>query len=447
MNALRITLSTIFTALTVLCFSCKLPLYHTDTLSPEVRKGIKQEIHEQVHDLYPFNDVKSGDRLQLFDRALESVTIDTSITDYVFKDELRRAVSLLRDGHTRLEWSRYGYLPGMRLRYIEHDGEGAIYVERCVGRDSIELQQGDKILSINGKPAEILFEDMKGYVYASCPASRVQQAANFIFAAATAGKPGEEIEMPISVEVERDGESRSLDVVLKAGETTYRYTKPFSTRIGATDGEVGYILVPTFSYVSDIDVLDRYINELMDTQALIFDIRGNSGGNSAVVDYLVGRLSRFPLNTFTLKNREESTVRELTPFSRGSGYAGKVVLLTDYLTFSAGNYFAHRLRDAQRKDRIEGLFLVGEKTGGGAGSITSVALTPELDFSVTETYMTGPADSLTENGVEVDVDVAGELSPQLLQQGYWSVPSENSVDIKHDLTLRRALAELGYALP
>lgn len=436
-------------AVLVLVIGCTSPLYTTTDLTQDVRQGIKDTIREKVNEMYPFSTIKPYDEqnrttVEQFNQALDAVPVDTSLPDYEYKDRLRRAVSLLSDGHTRLEWGRYGYLPGMRLRYIEDGTDSGVYVERCVDRDSLRLQQGDRILSINGQSVDILLEDMKGYVYASTTESRQQQAANFVFAAAIVGTPGEEIRMPIPVRVERGGVLMDLDVVLKDGETKYVYSEPFYTTIPETDNRIGYIYIPTCRYVSDIDVLDRYINELMDTEAIVFDIRGNGGGNSAVVDYLVGRLSRFPRNTFTMNDTRSTDTQELSPFIRGRQYDGKVVILTDYLTFSAANYFAHRLRDATETGAT-GMWLVGEKTGGGAGSLTTVSLTPELSFSITENYITGVSGSLTENGTAVDVDVSSELTPESLRtDGYWTVPSWNTVDIEHDLPLIRALEVLGY---
>ena len=171
------------------------------------------------------------------------------------------------------------------------------------------------------------------------------------------------------------------------------------------DGEVGYIRYASFTgTVAERNigfVLDRY----QDTQGLILDLRENGGG--AVSDvYTI--LRRFVTEeTIVARSRIKSGPgkNEFTPLedaivtpTSGVRYDGKVIVLVDRSTYSAGSFFALATKE------VPNLILMGDITGGGLGAPNGGELPNgwEYRFSITQTLdLDG---NNFENGVPPDIE-------------------------------------------
>jgi hypothetical protein len=105
------------------------------------------------------------------------------------------------------------------------------------------------------------------------------------------------------------------------------------------------------------------MNFVARTNALIFDLRENHGGDPAMVDFMVSYLFRQPTHINDLTNRHENETHQYwtLPWIPGPRLVDQpVYVLTSSQTFSGGEEFTFDLKTQKRAT------IVGETTGGGA---------------------------------------------------------------------------------
>jgi C-terminal processing protease CtpA/Prc len=105
------------------------------------------------------------------------------------------------------------------------------------------------------------------------------------------------------------------------------------------------------------------MNFVAHTNALIFDLRENHGGDPAMVDFMVSYLFRQPTHINDLTNRHENETHQYwtLPWIPGPRLVDQpVYVLTSSQTFSGGEEFTFDLKTQKRAT------IVGETTGGGA---------------------------------------------------------------------------------
>ena len=132
-------------------------------------------------------------------------------------------------------------------------------------------------------------------------------------------------------------------------------------------GNIGYLKLRYFAQDEEgAAMIDAVMGLLKDTDALIIDLRENSGGGGVADAELLGHLSHtpIPMAKVTWRNADgtrDVMQREPRKPAGGPLYADKpVYLLTAKRTFSAAEEFVYDLKAAGRAT------LVGETTGGGA---------------------------------------------------------------------------------
>lgn len=115
------------------------------------------------------------------------------------------------------------------------------------------------------------------------------------------------------------------------------------------------------------DLLERQIDELMDKvkkrQALVLDLRGNSGGGESVLLRLIGNFFDHDIKVGELKRRSET--KPLVAKTRGNRpFTGKLVVLVDSDSSSAAEVLARVIQLEKRGtvigDRSAGLVMRGK---------------------------------------------------------------------------------------
>lgn len=147
------------------------------------------------------------------------------------------------------------------------------------------------------------------------------------------------------------------------------------------------------------------MNFVAHTDALIFDLRENHGGNPDMVDFMVSYLFREPTHINDLTNRHDNETHQYwtLPWIPGPRFVDQpVYVLTSHHTFSGGEEFTFDLKTQKRAT------IVGETTGGGAHPMRGM---PAGDHFTIGVPFGRPINPVTKGdwegkGVEPDVKVS-----------------------------------------
>ena len=175
---------------------------------------------------------------------------------------------------------------------------------------------------------------------------------------------------------------------------------------------IGYLKLNSFP---DPSVCEKTAEDAMaslnHTDALIFDLRDNRGGEPAMVAFLAAYLFDHPEYLYNPRENttEESWTRSPVP---GNQLADKpVYVLTSRRTFSGAEQFCYDLKMLKRAT------LVGETTGGGAHSGVWHRIDDHFGIAIPETKAINPFSKTdwAEVGVDPDlkVEAAGALNTAL----------------------------------
>jgi hypothetical protein len=147
------------------------------------------------------------------------------------------------------------------------------------------------------------------------------------------------------------------------------------------------------------------MNFVAHTDALIFDLRENHGGDPSMVDFMVSYLFREPTHINDLTNRHDNETHQYwtLPWIPGPRFIDQpVYVLTSHETFSGGEEFTFDLKTQKRAT------IVGETTGGGAHPVRGM---PAGDHFTIGVPFGRPINPVTKGdwegkGVEPDVQVS-----------------------------------------
>jgi retinol-binding protein 3 len=173
-------------------------------------------------------------------------------------------------------------------------------------------------------------------------------------------------------------------------------------------GNIGYI---KFNGFMDAGFCGSTVNAAIGfvayTDALIFDIRENGGGQPAMVTLIASYLFDQPTHLIDIYNRHEGTTQQNWTLSYLPGprlTKIPVFVLTSKGTFSGAEEFAFDLKNQKRAT------IVGETTGGGAHPVSGH---PVGDYFMVGVPFAKSLDPVTKTnwegtGVEPDVKVAAD---------------------------------------
>jgi C-terminal processing protease CtpA/Prc len=205
------------------------------------------------------------------------------------------------------------------------------------------------------------------------------------------------------------------------------------------DGNIGYIeLRGFFDPEGGAPTVAAAMSMVAYTDALIFDLRQNGGGDPAMValicSYLFGD-KRVHLND--LYFRAGNTTEEFwtNPSVPGKKFLDKdVYVLTSSRTFSGGEEFANNLKTLKRA------IIVGETTGGGANPGGSVRLSEHFNAFVPTGRAINPITKTNWEGTGVEPDVKTPKE-QALKTAYL-MALKKSIATEKNANLKRQLQEL-----
>lgn len=183
-------------------------------------------------------------------------------------------------------------------------------------------------------------------------------------------------------------------------------------RVEVLSGNIGYFKLTHFrSGDAAFARADAAFAFLASSDALIIDLRGNRGGDSAMVRYLQGYFVLSPILAMRYQDRGEAELAEtysLVP--AGSVRPGlPLYVLIDGQTASAAEDFAY---SAQAFGR--GL-VMGEKSAGAANTITQYAIEPGFILSVSTGSPVHPVTGSNWGGAGVVPDIESPAEGALVR--------------------------------
>jgi hypothetical protein len=138
------------------------------------------------------------------------------------------------------------------------------------------------------------------------------------------------------------------------------------------------------------------------TDALIFDLRENHGGDPEMVDFMVSYLFKEPTHINDLTSRHDNETHQYwtLPWTPGPRFVDQpVYVLTSHETFSGGEEFTFDLKTQKRAT------IVGETTGGGAHPVRGMPAGDHFTIGVPFAHPINPVTKGDWEGKGVDPDV------------------------------------------
>ena len=169
------------------------------------------------------------------------------------------------------------------------------------------------------------------------------------------------------------------------------------------EGNVGYL---KFDFFADPEVCGPTVvaamNFLANTDAIIFDLRENGGGDPKMVAFVCSYLfaERTHLNDLWTRKGDITEQYWTDPYVPGKRLDGKpAFVLTSKNTFSGGEEFTNNLKTLKRAT------IVGETTGGGAHPVRGHRITDHFGIGVPFARAINPITHTNWEGAGVEPDV------------------------------------------
>ena len=193
---------------------------------------------------------------------------------------------------------------------------------------------------------------------------------------------------------------RSADVIARARNVNYGFES-----VSRLACNVGYVDLRNF-HSRDLggDTASAAMNFLANSDALIFDLRQNGGGDPDMVAWLSSYLfGDKPVHLNSLYWREGDTTQEFWTNPKVPGTRSPntpVYVLTSGRTFSAAEEFSYNLQCLGRAT------IVGEKTGGGAHPGGRVSVDDEFAVWIPMGRAINPITGTNWEGTGVEPEIA-----------------------------------------
>jgi Peptidase family S41/N-terminal domain of Peptidase_S41 in eukaryotic IRBP len=152
------------------------------------------------------------------------------------------------------------------------------------------------------------------------------------------------------------------------------------------------------------------MNFVAHTDALIFDLRENHGGDPSMVDFMVSYLFSQPTHINDLTNRHDNETHQFwtLPWVPGPRLVDQpVYVLTSHETFSGGEEFTFDLKTQKRAT------IVGETTGGGAHPVRGLPADDHFTIGVPFGRPINPVTKGDWEGKGVEPDVQARAADAL----------------------------------
>ena len=224
---------------------------------------------------YPYFAVTDSHWSAALPEALRTAYPNQSGTDFL--RTLRRLTAYLHDGHVRVTDYRSSRWPIYRLPIEWEWVQDKLVITRVVG-DSLPLQRGDIVTTINGQPAAAYFQTAEQYISAATPGWLHYRAAY----ETTAGQAGTVAQLQVQNEA---GTTRSVRLQYSLAPNQLTADAPAKETFRRISSSVYYLDLDQIQ----MPEIDKLLPELRQAKAIICDLRGYPKSNHAFLAHLLSR--------------------------------------------------------------------------------------------------------------------------------------------------------------
>lgn len=391
--------------------------------------------------IYPYWEEKkneTGMDYEAFSKSLEtSITNETTLTEYYRL--VRQWAAAFHDGHvsansadklSKLEI----YSSQVRLQIIAPGTENEkVYV---AASKNLPITVGDEVLEADGLPIKQALDKAEFECSGSTKGMRRRCAIYRI-----TDVLGLKNAKPLTLKYRRGEAENSISIARKVSLLPVGVKDPAEDETGSTlisatilPNEIGYLKIDGFMGTQMRSLINQAMDRMMDTKALIIDMRENGGGDQSGNEILA-RLTENNIVRYRTSFRNSDLLIAKRPdlFFMGFDpskpftdwadvsvkaadssrrYLGKpVVVLTSSWCFSACDTFVSAIKTNKLA------IVMGENTGGGTGSPISFSL-PASEFSFRYSVVRGiTANNQPIEGVGTQPDILVSASVTDITQG------------------------------
>lgn len=203
-------------------------------------------------------------------------------------------------------------------------------------------------------------------------------------------------------------------------------------RVERLAGNIGYVDLRGFMPPAMAgETATAAMNFLASSDAVIFDLRQNGGGDPTMVAFITSYLfgpQPVHLNDFYSRPTNETRPSWTLPYVPGRRLTNKdVYILTSSRTFSGAEEFTYNLQHLKRAT------VVGETTGGGAHTVAGRRINTQFAINVPSGRPINPVTKTNWEGVGIEPDV--------------KVSAEHALKAAHLIALEKQLPMLGADAP
>lgn len=353
--------------------------YAENISAAEKAAGLSKLWAEVKFNFVNFEHVSELDWDEEYFTAMPEVLESKSTLEYY--QILQRLVAKLNDGHTNvnlpLQLKSQESLVGIETRLVEDKVIILSVSDRTAAKSGVKT--GMEILKVNG--LDVKTHAAKNIAPFVCASTLQDRNSDTFGRSLLTGPSNQAIELQL---VDKNGETTTHSINrLSSFQSGLRWLSKPSVKLQIMENNIGYVALNTFATNAVSNQFANLFEDVNQTDALILDLRRNSGGNSGVGWEIVGHLTNKPFPTtrwhmlqYRPTNRawgRQSTFKfgkrnDLFSRVQSDCYSKPVVLLVGPRTYSAAEDMAAAF-DMLNRGKI-----IGEPTGGSTGQPLSFTL-------------------------------------------------------------------------
>jgi C-terminal processing protease CtpA/Prc len=360
------------------------------------------KLWQAVEKTYPYFELKGVDWDQVHEQYYP--LIEDAKNDQEYFETIAHMLGELEDAHCDVVEPA---LDNKLYASIINRGDLAIIDLVGYSGEIAGLRSGMLLLEVNGKSVEEFVPTIDVSTN-NASTSWMRKIRAYEVLLAIPEDPDEILNVTV---MDQDGIESDLEIKLLTPpadwQPHYANQKGSAVEWRKISDQIGYIRIDRLWNKGDdvVEDFDSALNELMEMEGLILDLRQNGGGDSRIGDKIAGRFMSVPFqygqDTFRKRLYKFAWRNTVNYFAkpRGEIYTGKLVVLTDYPVMSSAEWLVGALVDSDRA------ISVGRVTGGATGNPIEFSL-PGGKVRFSTASFTRPDGSLVEGrGYSPDIFV------------------------------------------